>query len=544
MNRVFKRFKSGNRAAAAAAEKAKGETAPDEDTSIEDILDVETEAERELREAREAIEREMAEEAARKEAEAAERAQASKTAHEEKILNAVREAAKPDPKGLRKPRLMVAGEFSAGKTHLINGLLGEKVLPSNVTATALPPIWLVWGRKAMMAVDLEGNTRPLDSLEDVGVEDTHYVVLSHPAPLLKTFSIIDTPGNSDPNIPSECWERMLDYADAVVWCTNATQAWRQSEKSVWNEMPARLLEKATILITHADRITDARSADRVLRRVKREAGKYFDSYLMASLLKEGDLARIREHLETLMEDLESRDGAVCSTVAHFASDHAMTEAEEEAAAKEAAERKEAALKAALRAADGKTTAKDDTPDASQDADAKDEAEAPKDGAAPAEAEEAKTAEEAGPSVTPKRVGRSKSSKTQKATRAARARKKADVVSEADAAAKAEEKTEAKADDVAETKAEAGPSAEVHLFVPPASEDAEKGAEAGPARRLWEGLSKDIDRTDAEAVLACVEELLDALDGEGKAPETPFLDAREDSKAATGPSHSAMSRRKS
>lgn len=209
----------------------------------------------------------------------------------------------------RKPRIMVAGEFSAGKTQLITGLLGERVLPSNVTPTSLPPIWLIGGNRALMAVGLDGVTRPIDSLDSVNVSETHFCILSHPAQFLERFDIIDTPGNSDPNIPSESWERMLGFADTVVWCTNATQAWRQSEKSVWKEMPPHLLTHATLLVTHADRMTDQRSTDRVFRRVQREAGAFFSSFLMASLIDPVDIDRITLHADALAQRLDTFPGA-------------------------------------------------------------------------------------------------------------------------------------------------------------------------------------------------------------------------------------------
>ena len=148
-------------------------------------------------------------------------------------------------------------------------------------------------------------------------------------------------------------------------------------------------------------------------------------------------------------------------------------------------------------------------------------------------------------MTPKRVGRAKGTKSQKAARAAEPRKaRADNV-ETNSDDKATEATGGKAapdtDDTAAHAADAAPSAEVHLFVPPTS-----GApsEEGTARALWERLSADVDETDAKAVLACVDQLLEALDLGGDAPNTPILDARENSKASAGPSHSAMSRRKS
>ncbi|MEM1386635.1 MAG: dynamin family protein [Pseudomonadota bacterium] len=201
--------------------------------------------------------------------------------------------------GARKPRIMIAGEFSAGKTKLINGLIGHEVLPSNVTATSLPPIWLTSGQTGILSVGLNGEKAERSSLDDVDVEDTQFCVMALSAPILERFDIIDTPGNSDPNIDAESWERMLRYADLVVWCTNANQAWRQSEKSVWADMPSHLVGVGPLVITHADLLADEVTAERVVRRARREAGAYFASILMVSLLRDADIARVADALETL-----------------------------------------------------------------------------------------------------------------------------------------------------------------------------------------------------------------------------------------------------
>ncbi|SMX51284.1 GTPase [Actibacterium lipolyticum] len=209
----------------------------------------------------------------------------------------------------RKPRIMVAGEFSSGKTQLINGLLGATVLPSNVTSTSLPPIWIVGEDVSSFRLGTDGEKQQIETLDGVSVTDTSFCLLSNPAPILEHFDVIDTPGNSDPNIPPECWERMLEYADVVIWCTNAVQAWRQSEKSVWNEMPEHLTENSTILITHADRMPDERSTQKVMRRVKRDAEPFFSHFLMGSLLNQEDLAAISDHLIELSASLKDCPGA-------------------------------------------------------------------------------------------------------------------------------------------------------------------------------------------------------------------------------------------
>lgn len=210
----------------------------------------------------------------------------------------------------RKPRILIAGEFSAGKTQLINGLLGGSVLPSNVTSTSLPPMWLVRDPATPFRLDLDGATHPFEGVATTRVDDTAFCLLSHPAPILEHMDLIDTPGNSDPNIPSAAWERMLGYADAVIWCSNAVQAWRQSEKSVWAAMPAHLTETATMLVTHADRLTEDGAAERVMRRVQRDAAPYFASFLMGSLVRQPDIDAVARHLLSLCAGLRQLPGAV------------------------------------------------------------------------------------------------------------------------------------------------------------------------------------------------------------------------------------------
>lgn len=201
-----------------------------------------------------------------------------------------------------KPRLMVAGEFSSGKSTLINGLVGKEVLSTNVTATAAPPVWVVSEDVKPHCFDRQGIAHPLPA----DVNDTRFHLLSAQSEITKYMDVIDTPGTSDPNMGPELMEAMLQYADAIVWCTNATQAWRQSEQAVWDEIPERLRRRSTLLITHYDRITSVEERRRVVRRVLRETKDQFGDVQAASLTNPSEINRLsatflskHKHLTTL-----------------------------------------------------------------------------------------------------------------------------------------------------------------------------------------------------------------------------------------------------
>ena len=403
----------------------------------------------------------------------------------------------------RRPRLLVAGEFSAGKTKLINGLLGEKVLPSNVISTAVPPVWLIPGGGPRLAVDLEGETREIDHPADTVVTETKFCLVPHSASILSTVEIIDTPGSSDPNIPSECWERMVNYADAVIWCTNAAQAWRQSEKAVWEEMPACLRAKATLVITHADRMPDQRTADRVLRRVRREAGEYFATIVMGSSLDPAHLGRLREGISDLFVPRETLPGADEPVVDAAARTAALAAAVAVAPEDEAGDPDKVRPRRHGRRGEGTIERVRTTPRTGPDAEAEAEADATPETAAPDPAiPEAQDEPRPDASGTPP-SGEAPSD----ASEPTEAAPEAPVP--ADASGSRAATREAGADTDAPPEGEAA-----------APGDAPDAAPSDPQMRpraIWDVVARDADLSNAAEVLSCVERLLDALEGRADEP---------------------------
>lgn len=187
----------------------------------------------------------------------------------------------------RKPRVCLMGEFSAGKSTLSNLLIGAAALPVNVTATQLPPVWISKGEEPPYRVGLDGEEFDLDlnQLQDVSVQDTGYIRIFRDAKILDICDLIDMPGISDPNMAAAVWQRVVHHADIVLWCSHATQAWRQSEAAVWATMPEELYKSSILLLTRMDRILSERDRERVIRRVKRETKGLFRGVAPVSLLQ-------------------------------------------------------------------------------------------------------------------------------------------------------------------------------------------------------------------------------------------------------------------
>lgn len=187
----------------------------------------------------------------------------------------------------RKPRIAIMGEFSSGKSTLCNVLMGAKPLLEKVTATQLPPVWLSYGPDDAYTMGLDGHAYDLDlaELEQVSLETTEHIRIFMKSDILRYCDLIDMPGISDPSMSSEVWERMAYLADAVLWCTHATQAWRQSESGVWSTFPKEMRQNSLLLVTRFDKILGDSDKAKVLKRVKQETEELFSEVYPVSLLQ-------------------------------------------------------------------------------------------------------------------------------------------------------------------------------------------------------------------------------------------------------------------
>jgi len=133
--------------------------------------------------------------------------------------------------------LVVVGEFNAGKSALVNALLGERVLPEGATPTTSRVTLVKWGEKA-------GEQ----------VVDENFSIYTYPLPLLKELNIVDTPGT---NAVIRYHERLTDEfvprSDLVLFTTSADHPLTESERQflerilAWGKKVVFALNKADII---------------------------------------------------------------------------------------------------------------------------------------------------------------------------------------------------------------------------------------------------------------------------------------------------------
>jgi len=132
--------------------------------------------------------------------------------------------------------IVIAGEFNAGKSALVNALLGQKVLAEGTTPTTSRVTLVKWG---------EGATEQ--------VVDENFSVYTYPLPLLKELNIVDTPGT---NAIIRHHERLTDEfvprSDLVLFITSADHPLTESERQflerilTWGKKVVFVLNKVDI----------------------------------------------------------------------------------------------------------------------------------------------------------------------------------------------------------------------------------------------------------------------------------------------------------
>lgn len=204
--------------------------------------------------------------------------------------------------------IAILGEFNAGKSTLINAILGEEVVPTGVLPTTAHPCIMQYGpRKAARIVYLDEQqvevsfdaARSLMKSEADQIERLDYL---YPHPELRSVHFWDTPGfNALDERHEQAAQWALEHAEAILWVLDANQVLSETEFYRIETLAAGN-ERLIVLINKIDRLGTgeerAAQAQHLLQYVDDHAGSHTAGSFAISGLKALQARKNHDHPES------------------------------------------------------------------------------------------------------------------------------------------------------------------------------------------------------------------------------------------------------
>ncbi len=178
-------------------------------------------------------------------------------------------------------KVVVAGDFKRGKSTFINSLLGENVLPTNITPETVTINHIIYREENGIEAVLKNGMRLKLSDDEITRERIEQIMEQVPAPIerleiyrnlpiLKELTFVDTPGLGETETGfSETVAEMILCADVVIYLVSALSPLSLSEQAFLNAaVYPQKFSKTFVVINMADSLDSAEDCDRVKERVE------------------------------------------------------------------------------------------------------------------------------------------------------------------------------------------------------------------------------------------------------------------------------------
>jgi hypothetical protein len=177
------------------------------------------------------------------------------------------------------PRVVCFGSFKAGKSTLLNALVGKNILPARAnraTGVVTRLTWGVLGARVVLRTPIGIETRTinpeavasfvlldLQGGQSIPPEMVEAVYVSMPAPVLHGIELVDTPGLQDTDDLNNQTRAEIETADLAIMVLSAPAITSGAEQTVATEINHMLDGNLIFVVNRLDQI-DHEDRDEVL----------------------------------------------------------------------------------------------------------------------------------------------------------------------------------------------------------------------------------------------------------------------------------------
>lgn len=217
--------------------------------------------------------------------------------------------------------IVIIGDFKRGKSTLVNALLREEVVTTNVTPETVTINRVSYGEKSSVEAVLKDGRRALLETDELNRDKLDKIISKLPSPIeyidikapidtLKGIRIVDTPGVGDLlNKFNNQVKDYIVYADAVIYVVSALSPLSQTEQ---NFLCASILpqnfSKLFVVLNMVDCLDDEEDVNKVKALIDNKLANIFPNsyvYAISSLdeyCRRKDLKRPNPDFSRILED--------------------------------------------------------------------------------------------------------------------------------------------------------------------------------------------------------------------------------------------------
>lgn len=182
--------------------------------------------------------------------------------------------------------IAIIGQFSSGKSTLLNLILKKQCLPTGIVPVTFKPTYLKYANDYFLMVEFEDGTISVDDIDKlvkytdqrndiINVKSLHIYA---PVDILKDITFIDTPGLNANDLDTINTFKELKKAHFLIWLSLIDNAGKQSEKDVLEKL---IYKKSLCLLNQKDKLNEEEIKN-VLNYANEVFCKYFDNIIAIS----------------------------------------------------------------------------------------------------------------------------------------------------------------------------------------------------------------------------------------------------------------------
>jgi 50S ribosome-binding GTPase len=177
---------------------------------------------------------------------------------------------------IRPMRIGILGESNSGKSTLANFLVGVQTLPALPVANTRLPALLKYAPSPNVAALYESGERvTLSATQNLLQGPIKRLEVGLPSPILQSVEFLDLPGSANALMPASRHDPADHGMDGAIWATVATQAWRESERSHWLQLPKTIRSRSLLVVTFCDLINAEEDVNKLHARLDTSAKPHF-----------------------------------------------------------------------------------------------------------------------------------------------------------------------------------------------------------------------------------------------------------------------------